>query len=78
MITCVATSAAARREGHALRLVAAVCEDLAGRGFAAVEAYPEANARLDATSAASMAFWRRAGFAVAIPDERFPVVRREL
>jgi len=58
--------------------VAAVCEDLAGRGFAAVEAYPERGARADATSAATPQFWIACGFQVAIEDERFPVLRREL
>ena len=33
VITCIATTATARREGHALRLVAATCDDLAGRGL---------------------------------------------
>ena len=56
----------------------AVCDDLAGRGFAAVEAYPEAGARPDATSGATPAFWLAAGFSLAVDDERFPVVRREL
>ena len=78
VITCIATTADARERGLALRLVEAVCEDLAGRGFFAVEAYPEANARPDATSAATSAFWVRAGFTIAVDDERFPVVRREL
>jgi hypothetical protein len=78
VITCIATTAEARREGHALRLVEAICADLAGRGFSAVEAYPELRARRDATSGATVAFWQRADFAVAVPDERFPVVRREL
>jgi ribosomal protein S18 acetylase RimI-like enzyme len=78
VITCIATTAAARHEGHATALVEAVCADLAGRGFAAVEAYPERDARLDATSAATPEFWTRLGFAVAVDDERFPVVRREL
>ena len=78
VITCIATIEDSRARGFALRLVAAVCEDLAGRGFFAVEAYPEANARPDATSAATPAFWIRAGFRVAVDDERFPVVRREL
>jgi ribosomal protein S18 acetylase RimI-like enzyme len=78
VVTCVATTSDARSGGHARRLVRAVCDDLAGRGFAAVEAYPEAGARPDATSAATPAFWIRAGFRVAIDDERFPVVRREL
>jgi hypothetical protein len=78
VITCIATAAAARGGGHALRLVAAVCDDLAGRGFAAVEAYPEARANLDATPAARPAFWVRAGFAMAVDDERYPVMRRNL
>ncbi len=78
VITCVAVTDDARRRGLALRLVAAVCDDLTGRGFSAVEAYPEANARLDATSAASPTFWVRAGFHIAVDDAHFPVVRREL
>jgi hypothetical protein len=78
VITCIATVEVAHGRGLALRLVGAVCEDLAGRGFFAVEAYPEANARLHATSAATPAFWVRAGFRVVVDDERFPVVRREL
>ena len=59
-------------------LAEAVCDDLAGRGFAAVEAYPEVGARADATSAATPAFWERLGFHVAAADDRFPVLRREL
>ena len=78
VISCIATTEVAHGRGLALRLVGAVCEDLAGRGFFAVEAYPEANARPHATSAATPAFWVRAGFRVAVDDERFPVVRREL
>lgn len=78
VITCIATTAEARRQGWARRLVDDVCADLARRGFAAVEAYPEIGARENATSAATPAFWVTLGFAVAVPDERFPVVRREL
>jgi hypothetical protein len=78
VITCIATVADAHERGLALLLVGAVCEDLAGRGFFAVEAYPEANARPNATSAATPAFWVRAGFRIVVDDERFPVVRREL
>ena len=55
-----------------------VCADLGGRGFAAVEAYPEVGATPYATSAATPGFWETVGFAVAAPDERFPVMRREL
>jgi GNAT superfamily N-acetyltransferase len=78
VITCIATTAAARGQGLAAMLVDAVCDDLAGRGFAAVETYPEVGARPDATSAADPAFWEGLGFTVAAPDERFPVMRREL
>jgi hypothetical protein len=78
VITCIATTAEGRRQGHALSLVAAVCEDLAGRGFAAVEVYPEAHSDPNATSAATPAFWLAAGFDLAVDDERFPVLRREL
>jgi ribosomal protein S18 acetylase RimI-like enzyme len=78
VITCIATTAAARGRGHAATLVEAVCEDLARRGFAAVETYPESGARPNATSAATPAFWEGLGFRVAAPDERFPVMRREL
>jgi ribosomal protein S18 acetylase RimI-like enzyme len=78
VITCIATTAEARHRGHALALVRAVCDDLARRGFAAVEAYPERNTRPDATSAATPEFWLAAGFTLAVEDERYPVVRREL
>jgi hypothetical protein len=78
VITCIATTAQARRSGFALRLVEEVCRDLAGRGFAAVEAYPEARAPQDATPAATPRFWLRAGFSLAVDDDRYPVVRREL
>jgi GNAT superfamily N-acetyltransferase len=78
VITCIATTAEARRQGHARRLIAAVCGDLAERGFAAVEAYPEIGAREDATSSATPAFWVAAGFTMAVSDDRFPVMRREL
>ena len=78
VITCVATTAAARGKGCALRLVEEICRDLEARGFAAVEAYPEAGAAPDATSAATVDFWLAAGFRRAVADEHFPVVRREL
>jgi hypothetical protein len=78
VITCIATTAEVRRSGYALRLVAEVCDDLAGRGFAAVEAYPEARARENSTPAARPEFWIRAGFRLAVDDDRYPVVRREL
>jgi GNAT superfamily N-acetyltransferase len=78
VITCIATTRAGRDRGLAATLVEAVCDDLAGRGFAAVETYPERGAREDATSAATPAFWERLGFVEAAPDDRFPVMRREL
>ena len=78
VITCIASTAEARGAGLAKALVAAVCEDLEGRGFAAVESYPTIGARPDATSAATPAFWESVGFVTAAPDERFPVMRREL
>ncbi len=78
VITCIATTPESRHAGHARRLVEAVCDDLAARGFSAVEAYPEVGARPDATSGATTAFWLTVGFGLAIDDERYPVVRREL
>jgi hypothetical protein len=78
VITCIATTAEARLAGHARALVASVCGDLEGRGFSAVEAYPEAGVRPNATSAATPAFWLGCGFGLAVDDDRFPVMRREL
>jgi hypothetical protein len=78
VVTCIATAASARRNGYSLRLVASVCDELGARGFAAVEAYPEAHAREDVTPAARPEFWIRAGFRLAVDDERYPVMRREL
>ena len=78
VITCIATTAAARGHGHAAILVEAVCDDLARRGFSAVETYPEVGASPNATSAAQPAFWAKLGFVVAAADDRFPVLRREL
>ncbi len=78
VITCIASTAAAHGAGLARALVQVVCDDLAGRGFAAVETYPEIGARPDATSAATPAFWESVGFVFAAADERFPVMRRDL
>ena len=78
VITCIASTAAARERGFAAQLVEAVCDDLAGRGFSAGETYPEVGAKLNATSAAQPAFWTNLGFVVAAPDDRYPVLRREL
>lgn len=78
VITCIATTAAARGQGLGQVLVRAVCDDLGRRGFAAVETYPEVGSDANATSGATPAFWIDAGFHVAAADERFPVLRREL
>ena len=78
VITCIASTADARRQGYARRLVEAVCADLAGRGFAAIEAYPDLTLSEDETSAGRPPFWHSVGFATAVDDERFPVMRREL
>lgn len=78
VITCIATTAAARRAGHAKRLVEDVCQDLAGRGFSAVEAYPDLTLDENEASAARPGFWHELGFATAVDDERYPVMRREL
>jgi GNAT superfamily N-acetyltransferase len=78
VITCIATTAGRRGRGLAAMLVEAVCDELEQRGFSAVEAYPETGTRPDATSAANPAFWEGLGFVIAAPDERYPVLRREL
>jgi GNAT superfamily N-acetyltransferase len=78
VITCIATTRAVRGRGLAERLVEAVVDDLAARGFSAVEAYPEPSVEPDATSTATPAFWRACGFELAVDDPSFPVVRREL
>ena len=78
VITCIATTAEARHRGHAQRLVTAICDDLAQRGFAAVETYPDLSQSEDATSAARPGFWERCGFTLVFDDPHFPVMRREL
>ena len=78
VITCIASTAEGQRHGHARELVEDVCSDLAGRGFAAVEAYPDLTRPETETSAARPEFWHKLGFATAVDDERFPVMRREL
>lgn len=78
VITCIATTAEARRQGHARRLVEAVCVELGRRGFSAVEAYPDLTEPADGTSAATPGFWTACGFELVEPDERYPVLRREL
>jgi ribosomal protein S18 acetylase RimI-like enzyme len=78
VITCIASTAEARDQGYARDLVADVCRDLAARGFAAVEAYPDLTRSENETSGARPEFWHKLGFSVAVDDERFPVMRREL
>jgi ribosomal protein S18 acetylase RimI-like enzyme len=78
VITCIASTAAARDQGSARQLVEAVCGDLADRGFAAVESYPDLTRNENETSGARPAFWQTLGFEIAVDDERFPVMRREL
>jgi len=78
VITCIASTGEARRQGYARQLVDEVCRDLAQRGFAAVEAYPDLTRPETETSAARPAFWIKLGFDTAVDDERFPVMRREL
>lgn len=78
VITCIASTAAARRQGFACELVEDVCRDLAERGFSAIEAYPDRTLPEDETSGARPEFWHKLGFETAVDDERFPVMRREL
>ena len=78
VITCIATTAEARGRGYARTLVEAACDDLAGRGFAAVEVYSAWGEPPDETSTAAPSFWQAAGFALVVDDPRFPVLRREL
>jgi ribosomal protein S18 acetylase RimI-like enzyme len=78
VITCIATTADARRAGHARGLLEDVCRDLTARGFSAVEAYPDLTLESNSASAARPGFWHDLGFATAVDDERYPVMRREL
>lgn len=78
VITCIATTPAYRGQGLARTLVEAVVVDLAGRGFAAVESYPDLALGVDEASAAHPAFWLSCGFDLAVDDERYPVMRRTL
>ena len=78
VITCIASTATARDQGYARDLADAVCRDLAERGFAAVETYPDMTLSANETSGARPGFWETLGFTIAVDDERFPVMRREL
>ena len=78
VITCIASTTEARRQGLARMLVEDVCRDLAERGFAAIEAYPDLTLAENESSGARPAFWHEIGFATAVDDDRYPVMRREL
>lgn len=78
VVTCIATTPAARGRSLGARLVAAVCADLAARGFAAIEAYPDLTLDSDKASSATPGFWESCGFKIVADDERYPVLRREL
>jgi hypothetical protein len=78
VITCIATASAARGLGYAKALVVDVCDDLARRGFAAVEAYPDMTRPINETSAAHPELWLGCGFVMVVADERYPVMRRDL
>lgn len=78
VITCIATTPEARRAGHARRLVEEVCRDLAERGFAAVESYPDLTLAENSSSGARPGFWHELGFVTSVDDERYPVMRRDL
>ena len=53
-------------------------DDLAIRGFAAAETYPDLTLDREQASAAAPRFWEACGFALVAEDDRFPVMRREL
>jgi GNAT superfamily N-acetyltransferase len=78
VITCLATTKLARGQGLGRALIADIAADLAQRGFAAVEAYPDLTLETEEASSASPAFWERCGFHLAADDERYPVMRLEL
>lgn len=76
--TCIAVAPEMWGQGIAARLIDAVCTDLAARGFAAVEAYPDLTLMVNEASAARPDFWLGCGFDIAVDDERYPVMRRLL
>lgn len=78
VITCIATTSAARRHGYARQLVNDVLRDLTERGFSAIEAYPDLTRGPNETSGGQPSLWHGLGFVTAVADERFPVMRLEL
>ena len=79
VVTCLQVAVDAEdRQGVAIALLSAVCEDLDRRGITAVEAYPEGAADDWVPSAGPVAVYLAAGFERAAGDDRYPVMRREL
>jgi len=79
VVTCLQVAPDAEdRQGLAIGLLSAVCEDLDRRGITAVEAYPERTGADWVTSAGPTSVYLAAGFERAAGDERYPVMRREL
>jgi ribosomal protein S18 acetylase RimI-like enzyme len=78
VITCIASTTAARGQGLAQTLIEDVVSDLAARGFSAIETYPDLTLGREEASAATPSFWESCGFELAAADERYPVMRREL
>lgn len=78
VITCIATTGTARRHGYARQLLRDVLRDLTGRGFSAIEAYPDLTRGANETSGGQPSLWHGIGFVTAVDDERFPVMRLEL
>jgi hypothetical protein len=66
------------REGVAVELLSAVCEELDRRGIIAVEAYPEGVADPWSLSPGPASVYEAAGFGRAAGEDRYPVYRREL
>ncbi len=77
VITCIATTSAARQQGYAQALLHDVLRDLAERGFSAIEAYPDLTRGPDETSGGQPGLWHQLGFVTAVANERFPVMRLE-
>jgi hypothetical protein len=79
VVTCLQVPAEMPdREGAAVALLSAVCDELDRRGIIAVEAYPEGVADAWSLSPGPASVYEAAGFARAAGDDRYPVYRREL
>jgi hypothetical protein len=66
------------REALGVELLAAVCDELDGRGITSVEAYPERVSDPWLPSPGPTSAYERAGFEQVAGDEHYPVYRREL